>query len=67
MKARKYHGYIYVIAYLMILRIVLNITVGVSVFSLGMLFDLILLMFWVGAIGFFFKNIPSKTFEKKTA
>lgn len=60
MKSRKYHGYIYVITYLMILRVVLNITVGINVFSFGMLFDLVLLMFWVGAIGFFFKHVISQ-------
>jgi len=63
MKSRKHHGYIYVIAYLMILRVVLTITVGISAFSLGMFFDLVMLMFWVGAIGFFFRNIvPQKIF-----
>ena len=63
MKIRKYHGYIYVIVYLILLRIILNITVGISVFSFGTIFDLIMLMFWVGAIGFFFRRIvPQKIF-----
>ena len=56
MKTRRYHGYIYVLFYLMILRVVLNITVGISAFSTGMLFDLIMLMFWVGSIGFFMRT-----------
>ena len=56
MKTRRYHGYIYVLLYLMILRVVLNITVGVSAFSTGMFFDLVMLMFWVGAVGFFMKT-----------
>ncbi|WP_038470665.1 alkaline phosphatase family protein [Candidatus Izimaplasma bacterium HR1] len=60
MKTRRYHGYIYVIAYLMVLRVVLNITVGVSAFSTGMIFDLVMLMFWVGAIGFFLRRIRSQ-------
>lgn len=56
MKTRRYHGYVYVLLYLMMLRVVLNITVGVSAFSTGMFFDLVMLMFWVGAIGFFMKT-----------
>lgn len=56
MKTRRYHGYIYVLLYLMILRVVLNITVGISAFSTGMFFDLVMLMFWVGAVGFFMRT-----------
>ena len=60
MKTRKYHGYLYVIAYLMILRIVLNITVGISFISTGTVLDLVMMMFWVSAIGFFMKSLVSQ-------
>ncbi len=60
MRTRRYHNYLYVIGYIMILRVVLNITVGISVFGTGMLFDLILMMFWVGIIAFFLKSIVSQ-------
>lgn len=54
---RSYYGYLYVIAYLMLLRVVLNITVGISVFNIGILFDVVLMMFWVGAIAFLIKKL----------
>lgn len=37
------------------------VTTNISVFNLGLLFDLILMMFWVGAFGFFMKK---KTIQK---
>ncbi len=40
----------------MLLRIVLNFTVGISIFNFGMLFDLILTAFWIGAFAFFIKK-----------
>ena len=42
MMKRSYNGYIIAIAYLMILRVVLNITVNISVFNFGIIFDLVL-------------------------
>lgn len=53
---RNYKGYLYVIGYLMLLRVALHITTGISVFSFGILFDLVLMMFWVGVIAFFIKK-----------
>lgn len=53
---RNYRGYLYVLAYLLILRVVLNITIGISVFNFGILFDTVLLMFWIGIISFFLKK-----------
>ena len=53
---RNYYGYMYTIAYLMLLRIILHITVGISVFNFGILFDLILMMFWVGAIAYLIRS-----------
>ena len=60
MKNRKYQGYIYVMAYLLVLRIVLNITVGISWFNLGTFYDLVMLMFWVGAFGFLTRYLISQ-------
>ena len=40
----------------MLLRIVLNFTVGISIFNFGLLFDLILTAFWIGAFAFFIKK-----------
>jgi len=56
MKKRKYKGFIYVVSYLLILRIVLMITTDISIFNFGILFDLVLIMFWIGALGFFIKK-----------
>jgi len=41
----------------MLLRVVLNITVGITVFDIGIIFDLILMMFWVGVFAFFMNSI----------
>lgn len=56
MKNRRYTGYFIVIAYLILLRVVLNITIGINVLSLGTLFDVVLMMFWVGVLAFFMKK-----------
>ena len=53
MKTRRYYGYLYVISYLMVLRIVLFITTHVSIFNFGVFFDVFLIMFWVGAFAIF--------------
>lgn len=54
---RRYYGYLYVIAYLVLLRVILNITVHIGVFNIGILFDVVLMMFWVGAIAYFMRKI----------
>jgi len=56
MKKRQYGNYIYVIGYLMLMRVVLAITVGISIFSTGVIFDLFLIMFWTGAFAIFMSN-----------
>jgi phosphoglycerol transferase MdoB-like AlkP superfamily enzyme len=56
MKARRYNGYLYVMIYLLLLRVVLFITTGLSVFNLGILFDTVLMMFWVSAIAFLLRR-----------
>lgn len=56
LEKRRYRNFLYVIVYLLILRIVLMITTGISVFNLGILFDLILVMFWIGFFGLFMKK-----------
>ena len=53
---RSYYGYGYVIAYLILLRVILNITVNISVFNFGILFDVVLMMFWVGALAYLMKK-----------
>lgn len=40
----------------MILRLILNITTGISVLRMGLLFDFVLILFWVGAIGYFIRS-----------
>jgi len=57
MKNKRYTNYAYVIGYLILLRVVLAITVGINFFSLGIIFDLFLVMFWVGAIAIFMKKL----------
>ena len=56
-KNKRYTNYAYVIGYLILLRVVLAITVGINFFSLGIIFDLFLVMFWVGAIAIFMKKL----------
>ncbi len=56
MKIRNYKNYLYVISYLMLLKVVLSITVGISVFGMGTLFDLVMMMFWVGTFAYFLKS-----------
>jgi phosphoglycerol transferase MdoB-like AlkP superfamily enzyme len=41
---------------MMILRLILNITTGISVLRMGLLFDFVLILFWVGAIGYFIRS-----------
>ncbi len=53
MTKRNYRNFFIVVIYLMLLRVVLFRTTGISFFNFGMLFDLILIMFWIG----FFANI----------
>lgn len=56
MKSRSYKGFLYLIVYMMILRLILNITTGISVLRMGLLFDFVLILFWVGAIGYFIRS-----------
>ncbi len=57
MEKRRYTNFFYVIGYLLILRAVLMITVNISIFDFGILFDFVLMMFWIGAFGFFMKKL----------
>ncbi len=56
MEKKSYSNFFIVIGYLLILRVVLMVTVGISVFNLGILFDLVLMTFWIAAFGFFMKK-----------
>ncbi len=60
MKNRRYRNYIVVIAYVMLLRIVLDITVGISVFNFGMIYDVVLMMFWVGLFALLMRGKTSQ-------
>lgn len=63
MKEKRYTNYVTVISYLIILRVVLAFTVGINFFSLGLIFDLFLVMFWIGAIAIFMKrSVVQKVF-----
>lgn len=57
LEKRKYKSFLYVIGYLLILRVVLMVTTNISVFNLGILFDTVLMLFWIGAFGFFMKKL----------
>ena len=57
MKKHRYKGFLYVIGYLLILRIVLMITTQISIFNLGIIFDTVLMIFWIGIFGVLIKNI----------
>jgi phosphoglycerol transferase MdoB-like AlkP superfamily enzyme len=43
-------------AYVMLLRVVLFFTVGMELRPLGLLYDLVVMMFWVGVFAFFIHN-----------
>ena len=54
MKRRsKYNNYVYVILYVMLLRVVLYFTVGMSLRLTGLFYDLVVMMFWVGVFAYF--------------
>ena len=57
MVKRRYKNFLYVLGYLLILRMVLMVTTDISVFDFGIVFDLVLMMFWIGAFGFFMKKV----------
>lgn len=57
---RNYKNYIVVITYLILLRVVLSITTSISIFNFGLLFDIILTMFWVGLFLYMIRNKPSQ-------
>ena len=60
MKTRRYYGYVIVMIYLLLLRVVLHITTGLSIFNLGIVFDTVLMMFWVSAIAFLLRRRVSQ-------
>lgn len=53
---RNYTTYLYVIAYIMLLRIVLLFTVDMQLRPLGLIYDIVVMMFWVGVFAFFIKS-----------
>lgn len=60
MKNKRYNNYLYLVGYLLILRVVLQFTVGINFFSVGIIFDLFLVMFWIGAIAIFMKKVRTQ-------
>ncbi len=57
LEKRQYKSFLYVIGYLLILRVVLMITTGISIFSFGMIFDTVLMIFLIGLFGVFIKSL----------
>ena len=53
---RDYKMYLIVIGYLLLLRAVLFFTVGMGVRPLGLLYDAVVMMFWVGVVAYFVKS-----------
>lgn len=53
---RDYKMYVIVIGYLLLLRVVLLFTVGMVPRPLGLVYDLVVMMFWVGVIAYFIKS-----------
>ena len=56
MEKRRYNNFLYVISYLLVLRVVLMVTTDVSVFNFGIFFDVVLIMFWIYAFGILLKK-----------
>jgi len=54
---RNYKMALLVIGYLILLRVVLYFTVDMALLPLGILFDVIVVMFWVGAIVYFLRSL----------
>lgn len=57
---RKYTSYLYVIAYLLLLRGVLFFTVEMGLLNMGILYDIILIMFWVGFFAYFMRTVKAQ-------
>ncbi|MEC9484244.1 MAG: sulfatase-like hydrolase/transferase [Candidatus Izemoplasma sp.] len=60
MKKSNYKMLLIIIGYLFFLRGILMITTGMSIFHLGVIFDLVLVTFWIGAIGFFIRSLTGQ-------
>ncbi len=60
MEKSNYKTLLIVIGYLFFLRLILMITTGMSIFRLGILFDLVLLTFWIGAVGYFIRSLKGQ-------
>lgn len=57
----QYKMYLIVIGYLLLLRVVLFFTVDMAIRPLGLVFDMVVMMFWVGVIAYF---ISSRVYQK---
>ena len=58
---KPYKMYLIVIGYLLLLRVVLFFTVDMAVRPLGLFYDMVVMMFWVGVVAYF---ISSRVYQK---
>jgi len=51
---------LYLLIYVMTLKVVLSITANIAFFGWGLLYDLVIVMFFVGGVGFFLKTLRAQ-------
>lgn len=57
---RRYYGMLYLLIYVVLLKVVLSITADIAFFQWGLLYDLVIVSFFVGGTSFFFRSLRSQ-------
>ena len=57
---RRYYGMLYLLIYVVLLKVVLSITTDITFFGWGLIYDLVIVMFFVGGTGFFLRTLKSQ-------
>jgi len=57
---RRYYGILYLLLYVVALKVVLSITADIAFFGWGLLYDLVMVLFFVGGTSFFFKSLKAQ-------
>ncbi len=57
---RRYYGMLYLLIYVVALKVVLSITADIAFFGWGLVYDLVIVMFFVGGVGFFLHSLKAQ-------
>jgi len=57
---RRYYGILYLLVYLVALKVVLSITADIAFFGWGLLYDIVMVLFFVGGVSFFLKSLKAQ-------